>query len=868
MRDILGLIPKPSQYAGAEWNAVRKDLGAVDVRVALAFPDLYEVGMSYLGQKILYGLVNEEPGFYAERVFAPSVEAASVMREKGEKLATLETDTPLSELDAVGFHLTHELCYTNILYMLDLAGLPLRAADRAGYPLIMAGGGCVGDAEPVADFFDLMVLGDGEEVLPAILAQIRRAKAEGLSKQDLLFRLKDLSGVYVPSLFTPDPAGPGVVPVYPRYDRVDKAVVADLDAAYFPLAQISPCGKAVHDRLTLEIARGCTRGCRFCQAGMIYRPVRERSLTRIEGMLAAGLDNGGFEEVSLLSLSTGDFSALTSLFTAIVPRCGADQVAVSLPSLRAGTLSPGIMRQIAGIRRTGATMAPEAGSQRLRDVINKGVDEDEILSHAARLFGSGWQQVKLYFMIGLPTETEEDVRAIADLALKVLAKGAGAPRLQVTVAVSPFAPKPHTPFQWERQISLDEIHEKLDLLRSLLRPHHKIKCIHHVPEMSFLEGVFARGDRRLAAAVENAYRRGALFCSWSDHLRLEPWLAALAEEGLSPGEYLAGRDPDGPLPWDHLGVGVTKEYLLDERRKAFEGALTPDCRYHGCRACGVCGGFGFTAALPHGAKDVRPRLNREVPEWLDRDGSDGEDGARPVPAKAAPPEQGRLQHKAVRLRVWYAKQGPAIFLSQLELALIFERALRRARVMPSFSGGFHPLPLLSFGWALPVGVASLAEWFGIFLREPLTPEAFCRAVGPNLPAGLSITGALAMPLTGKMEHPWGEDFLLAASGGLTPDALWAAWREFLAAEQWPWSHTTKSGLKNDDVRRLALRAERLETGEIALRLDWREKYLNPLKLAAAISRAAPQEIRLTKTGQLFGESGESAGESAGEAFFY
>jgi radical SAM-linked protein len=342
---------------------------------------------------------------------------------------------------------------------------------------------------------------------------------------------------------------------------------------------------------------------------------------------------------------------------------------------------------------------------------------------------------------------------------------------------------------------------------------------------------------------------------------LEPWLTALSEEGLGPDAYLAGRDPGAPLPWDHLNVGVTKAFLLAERERAFAGKLTRDCRYHGCRACGVCGGVGFTPALPHSTEAVRPRLNREVPEWRNQD---DQGGGQLVPPKAAAPEQGALQHKEVRLRVWYAKQGPAIFLSQLELALLFERALRRARVMPTFSGGFHPLPLVSFGWALPVGVASRREWFGIFLREHMTPEAFCRALGPNLPAGLTLVGAEALALTGKMEQPWGEDFLVAAAGGLAPDALWAAWREFLSVREWSWSHMTKSGLKSDNARQLVLRAERADNDEIAVRFDWREKYLNPLKLVAAISRATPQQFRLTKTGQLFAESGEPAGE----AFYY
>ena len=384
------------------------------------------------------------------------------MRERGAPLCTLESDTPLAACDVLAFHLTHELCYTNVLYLLDLAGLAFRAADRGPEaPLVIAGGGCAFNAEPVAPFFDLMVLGDGEQALPAILTAVAEAKDRGEARADLLARLTTVPGVYVPSFFTPGPDG-ALRPLRPDYTRVHKAIVPDLDTAPFPTRQIVPFAQAVHDRLAVEIARGCTRGCRFCHAGMVYRPVRERGLDVLEELVGRGLTCTGFEELSFLSLSTGDFSALESLFARSIDRCRREQVAVSLPSLRAGTLSDSILAMMAGIRRTGATVAPEAASQRLRDVINKGITEDDILTHARRLFERGWQQVKLYFMIGLPTETEDDVRAIFDLAKKVLAQAPpGTKRLQVTAAISPFVPKPHTPFQWEAQISLETIRERV-----------------------------------------------------------------------------------------------------------------------------------------------------------------------------------------------------------------------------------------------------------------------------------------------------------------------------------------------------------------------------------------------------------------------
>ena len=447
-------------------------------------------------------------------------------------------------------------------------------------------GGCAFNAEPMAPFFDVMVIGDGETALVDLLNAVAKGREAGVSRLELLHALTAIPGVYIPEFFDYDPET-GVKPLVAGYGQVVKAVVADLDTAPFPSCQVVPFAQAVHDRLSVEIARGCTRGCRFCHAGMIYRPVRERSLETLEKLVGEGLGRTGYEELSFLSLSTGDFSALESLFAQSIDRCRRDQIAVSLPSLRAGTLSDSILSMMAGIRRTGATLAPEAATQRLRDVINKGITEDDILSHAKRLFEHGWQQVKLYFMIGLPTETEDDVRGIFELAQKVLAQAPrGAKRLQVTAAISPFVPKPHTPFQWDPQITLEQIRGRVNFLRELFATERRLTLRWHEPEMSFLEGVFARGGRELAPIVEAGWRKGALFCSWIDRFDLAPWLEVFAEAGLEPADWLAGRDPDKPLPWDHLSCGVSPAYLRLERSRALEGTVTGDCRYGACTGCG------------------------------------------------------------------------------------------------------------------------------------------------------------------------------------------------------------------------------------------------------------------------------------------
>ncbi|HML55690.1 MAG TPA: TIGR03960 family B12-binding radical SAM protein [Solidesulfovibrio magneticus] len=844
MRELVSRIQKPTQYLGGEWGRTAKDSSTVRARLALAFPDFYEVGMSYVGGRILYEAVNRVEGLAAERVFAPADDAVAVMRETGTKLACLESDTPLAACDVVAFHLTHELCYTSVLHLLDLAGIPFRAAERAGQggcPLVVAGGGCAFNAEPMAPFFDVMVLGDGEKAIVDLLEAVAAARESGADRRQLLETLAAMPGFYVPEFFEFDPET-GVRSLLPGYERVDKAIVADLDAAPFPACQVVPFAQAVHDRLSVEIARGCTRGCRFCHAGMVYRPVRERSLSTLEALVGEGLCRTGYEELSFLSLSTGDFSALESLFAQSIDRCRREQVAVSLPSLRAGTLSDSILDMMAGIRRTGATMAPEAATQRLRDVINKGITEEDILSHASRLFEHGWQQVKLYFMIGLPTETEEDVQGIFELAKKVLAQAPkGAKRLQVTAAISPFVPKPHTPFQWHGQISLEQIRARVGYLRELFASDRRLTLRWHEPEMSFLEGVFSRAGRELAPVVEAGWKKGALFCSWVDRFSLAPWLEIFAEAGLDPADWLAERPVDKPLPWDHLSCGVSPAYLRLERKRALSGTVTADCRFGDCTGCGVCNDAGRKSSLT-AETVIKPRLNRPALE------------CEAVAAPPAPPRED-LTRKAAHFRVWYAKEGSAIYLSQLELGRVIERSLRRAGLKPSFSAGYHPLPQISFGRALPVGVSSRAEWMGLFLREPIAPEEFVARLNPNLPEGLTVVGVDELAGGRKVAHPVIETFELTV-----PDEQAEACRQgfeaFEAAAAFPVTWESKKGPRTLDAKTVVRGVLPAGPGRVRFSCDFSETYLSPLRLVEAV---CPGLVRgrydLRKTNVSFADGG-------------
>lgn len=876
MRELLPLLPKPSRYTGIEEGSVHKPGQDIRLRTGLIFPDMYEVGMSYLGQKILYAVINEREGWQAERVFTPCREAGAVLREHRAALCGLESDTPLADMDALGFSITHELCYTNVLYILDLAGIPLRSEQRGKprqdgrpWPLVIAGGGCTLAAEPLAPFVDIMTLGESETCLPEVLETLQTCREAALGREETLLRLCRIPGVYVPEFFAPD-ASQALRPLRQEHTKAVRRIIPDMDAAPYPVVQPVPFG-AVHNRLALEIARGCTRGCRFCQAGNLYRPARERSVAKLEELLETCLAVTGFEDVSFLSLSTGDFSALKELFMNTAERCAREQVSLSLPSLRVGSIDDAIMERMAGIRRTGATLAPEAGSQRLRDVINKGISEEQLILHVQKLFEHGWQQVKLYFMIGLPTETDEDLLAIVDLCRKARdAAGPGIKRMQITASLSPFVPKPCTPFQWEAQIPLAEIRRRVGLVLDAVKQEKRIKLRWHEPDMSLLEGVFSRGDRRLADVVESAYHKGAVFASWMEGFSLAPWLEALEEHGLTVEEYTRARSPDEALPWDHLESGISKDFLLRERERALTGKITGDCRYGACHACGVCDTRSTPSRLERlpGMEEnfqYRNILNNSQRDQeahsvsLDQygrvivKGQTAEENKKAASGKAKPPAIApHLAVKAMHLGITHSRKGAAIYLSQLELQHIFERALRKAALPLSFSQGFHPLPLISFGRALPVGVGSECEQFSVFLRETRPLQESLEALNRSLPLGLRVLALEKLPLRQKYAPPVSEYYRMECLGGPEErQAFREAWQRVAAAPALPWRRETKKAVRDLDAKAFFADIDIDEACACILRTDWTNGYISPLALCqhalnAVGFDARPQEFLLTK----------------------
>ncbi len=806
---LLVQVEKPSRYIGGEAGAVVKNPADVEVRWVLAFPDLYEVGMSHFGYQILYGVLNRLPWCAAERVYAPGLDLERVLRDRDLPLSTLETRMPLAAADAIGFTLQYELCATGVLQILDLAGLRLRAADRQeDDPLVIAGGPCATNPEPWAPFFDAIFIGEGEESVVETAMMLRQANAERWSRARRIEALAGIGGYYVPTRRTPRFAGGRLV----GFDlaagepaQVRRRVVHDLENAPVHGTTLLPNALSVHNRLAVEVQRGCTRGCRFCHAGYFYRPVRERSAARVEQLIEQGLAASGHGEVSLLSLSSGDWTPIAAFLPRLMRLLAPRHVALSLPSLRAESLTGELAEAIRQVRRTGFAVAPEAATERMRRVINKPISDETVLQTARTVYGAGWDLLKLYFMVGLPTETDADVEAILSLIKQVFGVGREINRrASLNATISVFVPKPHTPFQRFGMLPLETARRRLGLLgRSMFRGKVTIKS--HEPRTSQLEGAIARGDRRVADALEEAYRRGARLDGWAENFDYARWQAAFAAAGLDLAALAEQVFADDDcLPWSGVDLGVSAEYLLAERDRALAGETTPDCRDGACGNCGVCG------------EEIGVRLapREEIV----------------VPPPVSPPSNARQ-----RLRLWFAKRGPAKWLGHLEMVAVFTRAATRAGLPLAYSEGFHPQPRLSFGPPLSVGVASDDEVVEFLLAETTAPEDAVRRLSAALPAGLEILRAEeAAPEADSLfeeVEAWTYEVDLRSLALPRPAADAVA--EFLAAGTAPVEVVKKGKTKTVDARAL------VRTASVAadrLRLVARHESSGGLKPQMLVAR--------------------------------
>lgn len=758
---LLPTVERPGRYIGLERNVIRKDLAAARATLALAFPDTYEIGMSHTGLKILYEIVNRRAGWACERTYAPWTDFEAKMRAAAIPLFTVESFAPVSDFDAVGFSLQAEINYSNVLNMLDLAGIPLEASGRReGDPIVIGGGPCTANPEPLAIFFDVFLVGDAEEALPVFLERLEARKARGVPREEFLADLAAVPGFYVPSLYDVEYREDGAIarisPNRPGVpERATRVWIEKLSADHYPEKPVVPSVDIVQDRLGLEIMRGCTQGCRFCQAGYWYRPVRELDPDAVAGMTRRFIDETGWSEVGLLSLSTADYSQIEPLVSCLAPQLAENRVSISLPSLRAEAFSVGLADAVSEVRKSGFTFAPETGSDRLRRVINKTFTNADMVQAADAAFSRGWDLIKVYTMIGLPTETEADLDELVTLVRDILAQGRKYGRKQVNVSVGSFVPKSWTPFQWSAFDGVETLRGKIRHLQERFRSVRGANMKSHSPEEAEIECVLSRGDRRMGGVLLEAWKRGVKFDGWSEHFRRDLWMEAFTAAGIAPERYLREYGIDEVVPWDVLDASVTKKFLRIERIKALREHETEDCKWGHCYACGVPGNGADTVlarpmlpvagALPAAgalpvAAEPAPAAYTDIAK-----GAAYRRKAMPdvAPAPRRRPGFDRDGRPRLRYRVTFEKLGDARYLSHRNVMDAFERAIRAAGLPASYSEGFNPRMRLSMGPALALGLESRDERLDLETRAPLSEDAAGRITG-KLPPGIRVTAVAAL----------------------------------------------------------------------------------------------------------------------------